>query len=575
MYKFALMPILFVAALSACTQEAANPEGPTNPPVLLWQHGDTSPEEHPLVVDINGDGKDDVISVSPREISSLNGATGAPIWTYTFPASTGWGPLLAADLLGTGKPLVIAGTTWLDLASGQMVAENQFDVTQLVDVDGNGTLEQLDRFGSTRTLLDETVGYGIGSVDRSLAFDVDGAGRQEIIVAEGRYLGAMPVTAPPGVSVANPFQPDYLWRNSVGFHIQGAFIDRLTDDDPASLVVWGENTLLLVDPVAGSERWRVELENDAKVLAVVLVRRSGGTDAELFIACQPDGCLKVVDAKGNLVVDRGGDKDISTCELRDNALDCTVGHTYTPLTSGGGEADIDLVDVDGDAVGDALVNLPPYLLAYKGPDFRQRLWALKGRSDLRAVTPADLDGDGVAELLVYASGVVALKFPKAASITLPPKNYLNAGNRLLTCPNTDENGICVAVPPAPSGEIDEGLLGNYELYLLLGGSLQKASPASTLSITRDAVQLGTTRYPPEDSTSVAAFATEGQIGFFAQVPGAEKSYSYAFDYRFHSLHADVLLLKADTSDTYAEPATDDVLTTFYCRAEKDCEGLTP
>lgn len=83
-------------------------------PVLKWQRGgctswcETGWYSSPALVDVNGDGKNEVIA-SAYSLWALNGETGVPIWTVNPPGDRTWPGIVVADVdLDNAKEIVIA-----------------------------------------------------------------------------------------------------------------------------------------------------------------------------------------------------------------------------------------------------------------------------------------------------------------------------------------------------------------------------------------------------------------------------------------------------------------------------------
>jgi hypothetical protein len=225
-------------------------------PVLKWAYGgcysswcETGWYSSPAVVDVNGDGKNEVIA-SAYSLWALNGDTGSLIWRAGSTAQRTWPGVVVADIDKDGQPeIVIAqsgaivsvyrlnGTLkWQKTIDG---GKGEFRGLLVADLDGNNsTLEivvtraygsakntwVLDSSGNIRAGWPQLPadngnanGYGWGVYNANAAAgDINGDSKLELVVpSDVHYINAYKPDGSP-VAVNSSVYPGKSWWGQVG-----------------------------------------------------------------------------------------------------------------------------------------------------------------------------------------------------------------------------------------------------------------------------------------------------------------------------------------------------------------------
>src|SRR6266568_1732229 len=163
---FVLVSWAWLSPLQPCW--AQTPSLGSSAPVLMWQYGGCIPGPYcntgwyssPVVVDLDGDGQQDVIWGS-YDVVALNGANGSLKWRAPS-GNRVWPGIAVADLTGNGTLEVIVGRssdqlTVYDRFGNVVWTQNPFGTGELrtlavADLESDGRLEILvGRTGSNQT----------------------------------------------------------------------------------------------------------------------------------------------------------------------------------------------------------------------------------------------------------------------------------------------------------------------------------------------------------------------------------------------------------------------------------------
>jgi outer membrane protein assembly factor BamB len=239
----------------------------------IWDYNTTYDDcfSSPVVADLNGDGKKEVIAVSYDGTYCLNGMTGDKLWSY--PTGCGYSSPVVADLFGNGKMEVLVAAFWnslycLDGTTGNMLwfsttGYNDYSPT-LADLFGDGKLEVLvgSRDGGvycfdgktgdklwnfTAEIGDSHLSYRNDITSSPLAADLFGDGKEEVLV------GSMDYSA----YYLNGATGNTIWKYKTGDQVPCSPVaaDLLGDGKKEVLVGSQDGNVYCLDGMTGDKLW--------------------------------------------------------------------------------------------------------------------------------------------------------------------------------------------------------------------------------------------------------------------------------------------------------------------------------
>lgn len=303
----------------------------------------------PAIADVDGDGDLEVLVATTQDaLVAYDAESGAEAWRVSL-STYGYGrPTVGNVTPAPGLEVVVS-----DIQGEVVVATGEGDVAWRLDLD--------------RTAWDDPIVWA-----RPIVADVDGDGSPEVAV--GSNDGTVVLSADGGVQWQVDGSAAYLAAGDVD------------GDDAVELIAAGSSGVAAYDGADGAEAWSRSLSN-----------------ARVRTVADGDG-----DGTAEVYVGRVGGEVL--------ALDATTGETEWSTTVGDDDSIVPapvVADVDGDGTEEVVAATEGGTVVVLAPDSGAELARYERSVPIWTfVTPADLDDDGDAEILVrYGDGrVVALDF---------------------------------------------------------------------------------------------------------------------------------------------------------------------
>jgi hypothetical protein len=342
-----------------------------------------------VAADLNGDGRPDLIAtVNGQLLISLNAGSGLFGWPVVL--ATGGGPFAVGDFDGDGH---------VDLAFANFTT----NATEIYSGNGDGTFRRTAIFPVPSGYLADVA-----------AGDFDGDGKTDLAILLG---GSLEVHLQ---------RNGALSENSVSSYANGSSLDVIdfNRDGRADLLVHHEQ-------FGGSSLYPVASQGDGTFSWAGSGIGGGGYHLGYTLAIgdiDGDGFPDVA------VVDWGNGYQATLHVFRNEPA---VFVESAVLTLERTSASVMLADFDGDGRQEIAVVQPgpngglPELLVYRSPDASRLFLVSRQTLPLAAsVTIADVDGDGVPDLILWSEGNIYTPFlMRGACPAVPPPPFLKAGRR--------------------------------------------------------------------------------------------------------------------------------------------------
>ncbi|UFS72262.1 FG-GAP-like repeat-containing protein [Geomonas sp. RF6] len=380
----------------------------------------------------------------------LSGTAGAGKWEYV----NGFGAQVKlADLDGDGMDEIVGASAWYKITifdgdirspAWEIATDQDIDAVLVADADGDGTPEILygDRQGGTIHAVDTTThaqkwsmsnNYYAGVSGMAYA-DVDLDGKKELV-----WGGGGSTTWADHLFVADPATKVIKWQSLDSAGLSPLAVGDLDNDGVDRLLMITESSnsgydggvIQVFDPqshdlLAQQNLGLSDWMGENRAVRIADVNGDGRSEFVLTTSNTYDGFIRIYDGQSRTVlgqtaaysgnyfstlavgdVDGDGKMEIVAGQGRAHSgapgvylmvFDgTTFGQKWKSIDLGSHVYDVKLADLDGDGRMDIIASTYNRLIVYDGSTHVLKLMA---ESPARALEVADVDGDGVQEILV-------------------------------------------------------------------------------------------------------------------------------------------------------------------------------